>query len=238
MLIRYRRGLAPLMLFIALPLVLAPVCAAAGAELPGDARRGSLQTASSGPTITSNGVMLTGCEGIVDDAMRTASAEQISAGKRQLCTGTETISERRFTLGEGEATAVARELGMSSTEAESFVSKAAAGSVHGATWKHSYSALLVVEIHTGTTYWDGTKAWVSTYRGLTGKHSCHVPGGWQYGGTVSGVKCNRPGPSTKADAVERFDLNALIKGFPVTLNIGLHYAITNKGVTSSWQVGG
>ncbi|GGM38145.1 hypothetical protein [Microbacterium saperdae] len=188
-------------------------------------------------TVTTGDVTVGGCDAQIAKSL-SATPDAIATAQEQICDGTVTIKEERFTVNKGEAVEIAADLRMTATETSSFVAKAAAGAVQGAKWSHAYMAVAVKEVHTGTTYWDGDKAWVGTYRGLTGKHVCHAEGGWQLAATVSNISCSKPGPSAKADSVERFDLHMVAKGFPIVFNVGLHNAYTNKGVRSTWQVGG
>ena len=189
-------------------------------------------------TTSAGTVSLEGCEEQVASSLTRANNETVAAVQEDVCEGVQTLSEERFTVTAADAPQIADALGMSHEQKKSFVGRAAAGAVKGATWTHSYVAVAVKEVHTGTTYWDGDKAWVAAYRGLTGKHTCHAEGGWQVGATVEKISCNKPGPSAKADSVDRFDIHMIAKGFPVVLNVGLHNAYTNKGIRSTWQVGG
>ncbi|WP_156153132.1 hypothetical protein [Microbacterium oxydans] len=175
-------------------------------------------------TTTTEDVALEGCD-------------PSAASQAGLCDGIEIVTEQRFTLGTDQATKAADELGMNRAETSSFVAKAAAGAVQGATWTHSYWAGTVKEVHAGTTYWDGSYAWVGTYRGLTGEHTCGKPGSYAVGATVSDRKCPKPGASSKADSVETFNL-ALATPIPANFTVGLHNAYTKGGVRSTWQVGG
>jgi len=175
-------------------------------------------------TTTTEDVKLEGCD-------------SSDATQARLCDGTETVTEQRFTLGTDQATTVADELDMNRAETSSFVAKAAAGAVQGATWTHSYWAGAVKEVHTGTTYWDGSYAWVGTYRGLTGAHNCGTQGSFAIGATISDRKCPKPGASAKADSVETFNV-ALATPIPASFTVGLHNAYTKGGVRSTWQVGG
>ena len=155
-----------------------------------------------------------------------------------LCDATVTLTETTFPVSVSQARTIAAQEGMSVSATDKFVTAAAAGAVQGATWSHSYNAVWVNEVHKGTTYWDGSRAWIASYRGLTGSHRCHEEGSWVVGGAVKVNSCNKPGPGAAADAVENFDLSVLYQGFPIALTVGLHYKITATGARSAWQVGG
>jgi hypothetical protein len=118
------------------------------------------------------------------------------------------------------------------------VEAAAAGSISYRDWTHSYWGGSLVEKHKGRTYWDGKKAWIASYRGFSGRHTCHSEGGIAVGWAVTPYGCSKPKASASADAFYRFDAHAAFKGSPITLNIGLHYKTAANGKTSAWQVGG
>lgn len=166
-------------------------------------------------------------------AARTGTAADLS-----LCDASVTLTETTFPVSSAQARTIAAQEGMSASATSAFVAAAAAGAVQGATWSHSYNALWINEVHKGTTYWDGSRAWIATYRGLTGSHTCHQEGSWVVGGAVKVNSCNKPGAGASADAVENFDMSVIYQGFPLAFTVGLHYKITATGARSTWQVGG
>lgn len=187
-------------------------------------------------TTSTEQVSLAGCDASVAGALA-QTPDAIEPTQDQLCEGTATITEQRFIVGTDQAAKIATEAGMTVTQSSALVARAATGAVQGATWEHVYWSGTVKEVHKGTTYWDGTKAWIGTYRGLTGKHECGTQGSYAIGATVSDRSCSKPGPSAKADAQETFNLSI---DTPISANfrVGLHYAINKDGIRSSWQVGG
>lgn len=162
-----------------------------------------------------------------------------AADVKSLCTAKLTTEQApAATLTVTQAQQMAQSEGLSSADSTALVTAAKAGTIKGVKWKHWYFAGVTKIDHSGTTYYDGSKAWIASYRSLKGSHSCSIEGGYSVGWTVSTVSCNHPAASTKADAIWRFDLGLAFKDSPVTLNVGLRYAVTNKGTVSTWQVGG
>ncbi len=158
---------------------------------------------------------------------------------RRICSAMITITEssvQTATVGDMEAWAHEQELTASETSA--LVAAAVAGGIKYRNWTHTYWGGSLVEKHSGRTYWDGIRAWVATYRGYTGAHSCHTEGSFGVGWAVKPINCTKPGAGSSADAVYRFDASVGVQGSPITLGIGLHYSTTAKGVSTGWQVGG
>ncbi|MDF2665659.1 MAG: hypothetical protein K0R81_1509 [Microbacterium sp.] len=155
------------------------------------------------------------------------------------CTTVETVTTGdAFQVSPEQARSYAGEAQLDASQTDSLVQAAAAGEIRGSSWTHEYNAVFVREIHTGVTWYDGENAWIASYRGQTGSHSCHTEGGWQVGASVNVVECSTPGPGSSADAVERFDLSAVYQGSPIILNVGLHMKYNADGSREAWQVGG
>ena len=142
------------------------------------------------------------------------------------------------TVTVAEAEALATTEGLSEADTTALVAAARAGAVKSKSWRHSYWTGVVREYHTGRTYWDGSRAWISKYRGVSGSHACHTEGSYSVGVGISPKSCSKPGPGSSADAVYGFDYTMGIKGVSVRLSVGLHYSVNRNGATSTWQVGG
>ncbi|MCQ9385595.1 hypothetical protein [Brevibacterium moorei] len=110
--------------------------------------------------------------------------------------------------------------------------------IYKRSWDNGYLSGVVYERHTGTTYYDGSKAWIKKYRGKTGKHTCHAQGSWAVGWVVTPLSCGKPKAGKTADAVHKFDTALVFKGSPIRLTVGLHLRVSNKGEPKAWQVGG
>ncbi|MGL4339381.1 MAG: hypothetical protein ACRCSP_03010 [Rhodoglobus sp.] len=156
-----------------------------------------------------------------------------------LCSRTVTTTEssaKQATVADAQAYATSENMGEEQTR--SLVAAAAAGGITYRDWTHTYWGGTLVEKHQGRTLWDGSQAWIASYRGYAGQHICHSEGGIAIGWAVTPISCSNPGAGSSADAVYRFDASLIFSGSPVTLNIGLHYSTDASGETSTWQVGG
>ncbi|MCU1417492.1 MAG: hypothetical protein JWP32_1666 [Schumannella sp.] len=157
----------------------------------------------------------------------------------RLCSGTITFAQSEvFTASIGDVTALAREEGLGARETAALVAAAAAGGIQYRNWTNTYWGGSVVEKHTGRTYWDGVRAWIATYRGYTGKHTCHTEGSFAVGWSVKVISCSKPGSGSSADAVYRFDASVGVQGSPITLSVGLHLSTAANGTATAWEVGG
>jgi hypothetical protein len=81
---------------------------------------------------------------------------------------------------------------LSSTDYQSLVVAAAAGSVHGKHFSQFQNNITDSETQDGTFYYDGSHAWVThTYRGYNGYHTCQVD--YEVGYDVTNVACTDSG---------------------------------------------
>jgi len=167
------------------------------------------------------------------------AAAQIAQAVEELCTGQVILTEsapKAATVAEAREFATSANLSASETQA--LVASAAASALYSKTWNHAYWGGSLYEIHTGKTYYNGSLAWIASYSGYSGSHTCHAEGSWAVGWAVTPLTCSRPAAASAADAVYRFDASVFYNGSPLTLGIGLHYQVTGAGVSSGWQVGG
>ncbi|WP_142206618.1 hypothetical protein [Subtercola boreus] len=156
-----------------------------------------------------------------------------------LCTGTITTTETEPRVAtSAEMGAYAEENNLSDAATDELLLAALQGEITYRDWTHSYWGGSLLEKHAGRTFWDGSNAWIATYRGLTGANVCHSEGGIAVGWAVTPLECSSPGAGTNADAYYRFDASVAFEGSPVTLDIGLHYSTNATGDVSTWQVGG
>jgi hypothetical protein len=120
----------------------------------------------------------------------------------------------------------------------SLSAKAAAGTIRYQDWSQEYWGGSVWEKHTGRTYWDGARAWVSSYRGFGGSHTCHATGSWSVGAAITVLSCSRPSAGASATSQERFQTDWLLKGVGVSYTAEIDSRYTATGAYSAWQVGG
>jgi hypothetical protein len=167
------------------------------------------------------------------------SEEVARAEADELCTGT-VISEtsEEMTASVDEVARLAESESMSPAQASMLVERAASGAIKYKKWTHAYWGGSIVEKHNGTTYYDGSKAWVKEYRGKAGSHVCHSEGSIGIGWAVERISCNKPTAASSADNYYRFDASVFFKGSPINLGVGLHFRVSANGATKSWQVGG
>lgn len=156
-----------------------------------------------------------------------------------LCSASITTTQSAvITATAAEARALAVQEGLNPSESEALVSAAAAGAISYRNWTNTYWGGSLVEKHAGRTYWDHSKAWIASYRGLAGSHTCHTEGGIAIGWAVTPISCARPGAGSSADAFYRFDASVGFRGSIITMNVGLHYSTSASGAVSAWVVGG
>lgn len=156
-----------------------------------------------------------------------------------LCSGTVTLTESGvFTATVSDVSTLARQQNLGAKETTALLAAAATGGIQYRNWTHTYWGGSLVEKHTGRTYWDGVRAWIATYRGYTGKHTCHTEGSFAVGWSVTVISCSKPGSGSSADAAYRFDASVGVKGSPITLSVGLHLSTAANGTVTTWQVGG
>lgn len=136
-----------------------------------------------------------------------------------------------------EVTAFAAEQNLSATETAGLSRAAGARAVQARNWTHTYWGGSLVEKHAGTTFWDGTNAWVASATSA-GNHTCHSEGGIAIGWSVTVIECRNPTASPNADAYYRFDASVGWQGTPLTINVGLHYVTSGSGNVNAYQVGG
>jgi hypothetical protein len=105
-------------------------------------------------------------------------------------------------------------------------------------WSQTYWGGSIWERHSGRTYWDGSRAWVSSYRGYSGSHTCHATGSWAAGAAITVLACNRPGSGSSATSQERFQTDWILKGVGLSYTAEINARYTASGVYSTWQVGG
>ncbi len=156
-----------------------------------------------------------------------------------VCSGTISVTEapaRVASIADVTAYAVKEHLTPGQTQA--LLTSAAASAIYYRSWTHAYFSGAVHEVHTGRTYWNGSRAWIASYLGYSGSHTCHAQGSWAAGWTVTPISCSRPSAGSSADAYYRFDESVAFKGSPITLGVGLHYSTAANGSVSTWQVGG
>ncbi len=95
-----------------------------------------------------------------------------SAAATDICSGTVTVTESApQTATVAEIEQYAQQQRLSPSDANALATLAAAGGIKYRNWTHTYSGGSLVEKHKGRTYWDGVRAWISTYRGYTGSHT-------------------------------------------------------------------
>jgi hypothetical protein len=123
-------------------------------------------------------------------------------------------------------------------EQRSLLSAAALNGILCRSWSHALFGGGFWEVHPGKTCWNGRKAWIATYLGITGRHTCHTEGSWAVGWAIKKISCNKPAAGASADAVYRFDASVAYEGSPITIGYGLHFSVTKSGASSGWQVGG
>lgn len=203
---------------------------------------GAATPAAAAPATTATGQLTVTSE---DTTLDNSCFEQVvdagesDAEAEDFCTVTTVVEESApETVSVAQARQFASQQQLSKAETNQFVAAAAAGTIQSKSWKHTYNAVATAVIHAGRTYWDGSKAWIATYRGNTGWHQCNYEGSYSVGWAVKHISCNKPAAGTAADALSKFELGAFVSGSPITLTVGLHYKITNKGVSSGWQNGG
>lgn len=198
---------------------------------------GAAGAASAADMPTTGAFVSQGCLAAIEDTSSAVAAASDEA--RRLCTASTSFSEGPTTTA--TVTEVASSLvGLSlpDTERLSLVEAAKAGTIHTATFNHSYWGGSIREVHTGRFYWDGSRAWMATYRGKTGYHQCHAAGSIGVGQVSTMKSCNKPKAGTSATAAEVFDVDVVFKGSPVKYTVGLYYKKAANGGVSTWQVGG
>lgn len=216
---------------------------AAGALLALTATAGSASAAPSTQALVETGSENFTSESCVSQinalaAEKVISESEAAAKAQELCNFTVTTKESAPVRADASAVAAeASAMKLSKTETGELMTAAAAGQVYTTTWEHSYWGGSLLEKHRGTTYYNGTHAWISS-AGNGGYHECHSEGGIAIGWAVTSFDCTLPGASAAADAYYRFDAGAVVQNSPITLNVGLHYQIDRNGNSSSWQVGG
>jgi len=196
---------------------------------------GTASAAPAEPTVSQQTVLSESCV----DQVQAIAVEKDVAADTSLCAATVTTTETApqiATVAQAEAIAASQDL--SAQKASDLIAAAAAGGITYRDWTHTYWGGSLIEKHKGRTYWDGSKAWISSYRGYAGSHTCHSEGGLAVGWAVSPISCSKPGAGASADAFYRFDASVAFQGSPVTLNIGLHYTTAASGAASTSQVGG
>jgi hypothetical protein len=156
-----------------------------------------------------------------------------------MCSGTVTVSESPVrTASISDIAAYAATEHLSSAQTQNLIKSASAASIYYRSWTHTYFSGAVYEVHSGRTYWNGSRAWISSYLGFAGSHACHAQGSWAVGWAVTPISCANPGVGASADAYYRFDESVAFRGSIITLGVGLHYSTSASGAVSAWQVGG
>ncbi|AGW40522.1 hypothetical protein O159_02990 [Leifsonia xyli subsp. cynodontis DSM 46306] len=154
------------------------------------------------------------------------SLEQLKAA----CAGevTSTVSQMHLVTGAG-ARALAKARHLSAAETANLVARAENGWVAYQDWREGYKSWLVKEFHEGRTYYDGSKAWVTSYEGYTGRHICHSGGSSDLFVNVVTRECTQPEPVSIADNSYQFEVSATILGVPVDYVVGLHAKVDGYG---------
>lgn len=199
---------------------------------------GNAQTPTDTQSVVEQSVVVS--ESCMDQVEAIAAEEGVSMESGiELCSATVTTTESDPLIATvADIEAYASEERLSVEEKASLVRSAASGAIKYRNWTHSYWGGSLLENHKGRTYWDGSRAWIASYRGFTGSHTCHSEGGVAVGWAVKPISCSKPAAAASADAFYRFDASVAFQGSPITLAIGLHYSTSKSGQTSTWQVGG
>jgi hypothetical protein len=133
------------------------------------------------------------------DCVRQINQERLLTGSTltvDVCTTTTTL-----TIGPEQQVTVADVLPLASKLSQSgystLLAAAVAGTVKSKTYLQSMNNVTDGETQTGTFYYDGDRAWVtSSWRGYTGSHICKVD--WAVGYTVTKIGCTDTGsPRTR-----------------------------------------
>ncbi|WBU39243.1 hypothetical protein [Homoserinibacter sp. YIM 151385] len=227
---RTRRPAIALFLVTTLGVGSAPI--AASAEPAGSA-------SVLGPSVARAGTTLVESTEIPGCADQVIEADGSAAEARELCSATLVTSQGPVeTASAIEIRDEAASLGWSVAETERAAAAAASGAIRSRTWVQTYWGASNWERHEGRTYWDGSRAWVASYRGKTGRHVCHTEGSWAIGWVITPVRCTKPKAAAAADAYYRFDAQILFKGSPITLGVAMHYQMSRTGAVKQWKIGG
>jgi len=99
-------------------------------------------------------------------------------------------------------------------------------------WTQTFQNLSYKEVHKGTAYYDGSRAWSTTsYAGYLGSHSCHTAGSFAFAVTISNVQCTTSISPTGGSIVERetYDSYAIVQGSPISWTAAFSVLINNNG---------
>ncbi|MCU1528353.1 MAG: hypothetical protein JWP75_2116 [Frondihabitans sp.] len=112
---------------------------------------------------------------------------------------------------------------------------ARAGTLRSKSWDQAKFGGTYKEIHKGTFWYDGSKAWSSeqTYRGKRGSHSCGSRGSWGLGVNVSTVGCTAPRSGTGVVNRETYKVQAVANGSPIKWTLAMSMLLKANGSTVS-----
>lgn len=110
-----------------------------------------------------------------------------------------------------------------------------AGTVRSKAWSQTKYGGTYKEIHKGTFYYDGARAWSKeqTYRGKKGSHSCGVAGSWGFGVNVATVACTQPRSGANVVNRETYKVQAVANGSPINWTLAMSMMLKANGTMTS-----
>lgn len=103
---------------------------------------------------------------------------------------------------------------LSAQDFSALATAAAAGAVRTAPFQQGKNKVTDQEQQYGSVFYDGTRVWISTYRGDTGAHICKVD--WSVGYSVTNTGCGDYGSSSQRGIYQKWMFAVGVKGSPVS----------------------
>lgn len=121
---------------------------------------------------------------------------------------------------------------LSSTEYNTLMEAAVAGTVKSKSYSQTMNNVTNEETQSGKFFYDGSHAWVRTaYRGHQGTHFCTV--NWAVGYAVTNKACSESGSTSQRDLHAQWNVALGVKGSPVSWDEKYTLHVNKSG--SIWQ---
>lgn len=131
----------------------------------------------------------------------------------RVCSSTVTLSVGDETRPSAQDIASARS-SLSPQDFTALSAAAAAGTVRMAPFQQGKNNVTDQEQQYGRVYYDGTRVWISSYRGYTGAHLCKVD--WAVGYNVANTGCGDYGSSSQRAIYQKWMFAVGVKGSPIS----------------------